>query len=192
MLAAGIEPQGEEAIAAAAHLALEPARSGLLTIVAPRHPARGPTVAAVLARAGLRAVLRSDGAALTSDVAAYVADTLGELGLWYRLADIAVVGGSLVPHGGHNPLEPAMLHRPILLGPYMENFGALTEELVTASGARATDAERLARDLEALLADPGARESLAAAAAEFAAAEAGAAAAIADRLLSWFPRPPRM
>lgn len=179
--------EGEEAAAARAHVALESAHPGLLTIVAPRHPDRGPAVVDLMERAGLRVALRSASAVPGPHIAVYVVDTLGELGLWYRLADIAVVGGSLLPCGGHNPLEPAALRRPILFGPHMENFGGLAEGLVAVGGAHRTDAGSLAQGLDRLLPDAGARQSMAGSAAEFAAAQARAADRIVSELLPWFP-----
>lgn len=134
-LAASTHP-GEEAQVAAAHRRL--VASGrlpdLLTIVAPRHPERGPDVAAELAAAGAVA-RRAAGEDPGPDFGFYVADTLGELGLFYRLAGVALVGGSLVPHGGQNPLEPARLGCPVLLGPHTWNFEEPVARLLAAGGA---------------------------------------------------------
>ena len=94
----------------------------LLTILAPRHPERGAPTADLLESHGLSAARRSTGGVITPTTAVYLVDTLGELGLVYRLADIAFVGGSLAPHGGHNPLEPARLDCALLTGPHTENF----------------------------------------------------------------------
>lgn len=134
LLAASTHP-GEEAIAAEAHRRLAPAHPGLLLLVVPRHPPRGAEVAATLAAAGLRTTRRSLGQDPGPEDAAHVADTLGELGLFYRLAGVALVGGSLVPHGGQNPLEPARLGCPILLGPHTWNFAEPVLRLVAAGGA---------------------------------------------------------
>lgn len=117
-LAASTHP-GEETVALAAHRAA--AIPGLLTIIAPRHPGRGGEVAALSAAAGLRATLRSTGAGpMGADV--YVADTLGEMGLWYRLAPFAFIGGSIADRGGHNPYEPAALGVALAHGPHIANF----------------------------------------------------------------------
>ena len=118
-LAAQTHP-GEEAIILAVHDRLSQIFPQLLTIIVPRHPERG---AELLALTGLRpTVHRSTGELPHHDTAIYLADTLGALGLFYRIARLAFVGGSLVPHGGQNPLEPARLGCPVLAGPFTENF----------------------------------------------------------------------
>jgi 3-deoxy-D-manno-octulosonic-acid transferase len=103
---------GEETMAADVHRRLAGHRR-LLTIIVPRHATRGPAIAAALGAQGLRVARRGAGEPLDATTEVYVADTIGELGLFYRLAEIAFVGGSLVPHGGHNPLEPAQLDWPM-------------------------------------------------------------------------------
>jgi 3-deoxy-D-manno-octulosonic-acid transferase len=138
-LAASTHP-GEEDIAAAIHAELAPGFPGLLTIVAPRHPERGDEIAKAL-----DAPQRSRGEDPPHE-GVWVVDTLGELGLWYRLARVVFVGGSLVAHGGQNPLEPARLGCAIAAGPHMFNFadpvsalrdgGGITE----VAGARALTA----------------------------------------------------
>ena len=117
---------GEEELAAQLHLRVKQSVPDLLTIVVPRHPHRGTSATNDMLR-HTRAVHRRGtgemphlGGPKHTDI--YVADTLGELGLWFRLADVAVVGGSLVPTGGHNPLEPLKLGVPTLTGPHMFNF----------------------------------------------------------------------
>lgn len=125
LLAASTHP-GEEEIALAAHAALpgEP-----LLVIVPRHPVRGPEIATETG-----AGLRSRGDRLGGQ-AVYVADTLGELGLWMRLSRAVLVGGSLVPGvGGHNPLEPARLDRPAASGPYVENWRPVYEALQAGDG----------------------------------------------------------
>ena len=99
--------------------------SRLLTIIVPRHPHRGPAIAAALARRGHKVACRSKGGALTPETQFYIADTLGELGLWYRLADVVIIGGSFIPHGGQNPLEALKCGKPALSGPHMENFAGM-------------------------------------------------------------------
>ena len=89
----------------------------LLTIIAPRHPDRGPGVLEIARAAGLEAALRSRGELPGPGTEIYVADTLGELGLIYRLAPIVFMGGSLASHGGQNPIEPIKLGAAILHGP---------------------------------------------------------------------------
>ena len=115
-LAASTHP-GEETLIQIVHQALRPAHPGLLTIIAPRHPERGPELAELL-----HAPSRQRGQA-PPDEGTWIADTLGELGLWYRLSQAAFIGRSLVPPGGgQNPLEPARLGCPIAMGPLTANF----------------------------------------------------------------------
>lgn len=120
---------GEEAIAGRVHRTLAERHPGLITVIVPRHPRRGPSIAAALRGEGLAVALRSAGEAVPGGNGIYVADTLGELGLWYRLCPIAFVGGTLIPHGGHNPIEPVRLGCTVLAGPYMDNFRPLADDL---------------------------------------------------------------
>ena len=127
--------EGEEAAAAAAHRHLAARHSDLLTVIAPRHPPRGAEIVRALRAAGFRLAQRSAGEAVGPDTEIYLADTLGELGLLYRLSPIVFVGGSLIPHGGQNPLEPARLGCAVLHGPHMENFHEAAARLHEADGA---------------------------------------------------------
>jgi 3-deoxy-D-manno-octulosonic-acid transferase len=112
--------QGEDETVLPSHDSLRRRFPDLLTIIVPRHPHRGAEIAMLCgARKALR---RSEGQIPERETAIYIADTLGELGLFYRLTPFAFVGGSLVPHGGQNPLEPARLGRAVLAGPHTENF----------------------------------------------------------------------
>ena len=152
LLAASTHP-GEEILVAeaAAGLAPEP-----LLIVAPRHPERGAEVAQALAARGLEVVRRSTGQAPDPKVDAYVADTLGELGLFYRLADVVVLGGSLIAGlSGHNPLEPARLGTPVIAGPNHEAFAEVYGEFLENNAVLiARDAGELGQGIASLLADP--------------------------------------
>ena len=119
LLAASTHP-GEDEIILPAHDALRQRFPSLLTVIVPRHPARGPEIAMLC---GTRAVARRTQMPQPDDnVAIYIADTIGELGLFYRAAPFAFIGGSLVPHGGQNPLEAARLGTAVLAGPYTDNF----------------------------------------------------------------------
>lgn len=124
----------EETLAARLHQVLAPKVPGLLTLVAPRHPQRGDTLATELRAQGLTVALRSAGDPLTASTDLYLANTIGDMGLWYRLARVAVMGGSYLPHGGQNPLEPLRLGVPTLCGPHMHNFRDMVA-LLTAQGA---------------------------------------------------------
>lgn len=172
-LAASTHP-GEEVIAAQVHRALAAAHPALLTIIAPRHPERGAAVAHEMRSAGLSVARRSAEESLDTDVDVYVVDTLGELGLFYRIADVVFVGGSLVPHGGQNPLEPARLGCALLFGPHMTNFADFVEAFAGADAATmVTDGRSLAAAVGALLDNAELREKRAAAARGVADAEAG-------------------
>ena len=126
----------------------------LLTILVPRHPERGTSVVGMARGAGLKFAQRSLGELPNPDTDIYVADTLGELGLVYRLAPIVFMGGSLVEHGGQNPIEAAKLGAAILHGPHVWNFAAVYSALDTAGGAEmVTDAGMLAARIGAWLKD---------------------------------------
>lgn len=179
---------GEEGIMLAAHHALAPAFPGLLTVIVPRHPERGAAIAAEAEAAGLVAARRAAGGAPGREAAVYVADTLGELGLFYRLARAALVGGSLVPHGGQNPLEPARLGCPILFGPHMENFAEPVARLLAAGGAvPVAGAAALAPALRDVLSDARRARALADAAAAVADGHAGLPERVAEALLGLLP-----
>lgn len=145
---------GEDEAVIAAHVALKARHPGLLTIVAPRHPVRGEAVAMAAHAAGLDANRRREGGRPEDALDMHVADTIGELGLFYRVAPLVLVGGSLVPHGGQNPIEPARLGCAILHGPHVHNFADLYAALDEGDGALALpDAARLTGSVAELIAD---------------------------------------
>ncbi|MDD9990495.1 MAG: 3-deoxy-D-manno-octulosonic acid transferase [Rhodospirillales bacterium] len=173
--------EGEEAAISEAASALRRIFPDLLTILALRHPERGALVTEMLERSGLATARRSANGAITPSTAVYLVDTLGELGLVYRLGDIAFIGGSLAPHGGHNPLEPARLDCALIAGPHTENFAEAYAALEDADALhRVSDPDALAGAVRALLEEESAQSSRAAAAREAAAALAGAAEATLD------------
>lgn len=141
--------RGEEERLAAAHAAIRARLPGALLILVPRHPGRGPEIAAQLRRAGHAVALRS--ADEPPDPEIYVADGLGELGVIYRLAKVGFIGGSLVPHGGQNLLEPARLDCAILHGPHMTNFAEIADEIARAGGSTQVAAEAAIADAVAAL-----------------------------------------
>jgi 3-deoxy-D-manno-octulosonic-acid transferase len=151
VLAASTHPGEEALIARAAREAGAP-----LLIVAPRHPDRGEAVAAELAAAGFSVARRAAGERLAADTTAYVADTLGEMGLYLRLADVVVMGGAFAEGiGGHNPLEAARLGKPILTGPQAFNARAIYDAMFDEVAAlEAKDEAALARHIRGLLGDP--------------------------------------
>ena len=184
-LAASTHP-GEDEIILAAHRLLAPDQPGLLTVIVPRHPQRGPDIAALAG--DLSVARRGAGQEAGTGVAVYVADTLGELGLFYRLARVALIGGSLVPHGGQNPLEAARLGCPIITGPHHFNFGEIITRLSAAHALVETPdgpgaAQALAGNIAHLLSDPKAGQAIAGAAEALAQDQAGLPGRIATSLL---------
>jgi 3-deoxy-D-manno-octulosonic-acid transferase len=172
---------GEEALAARVHLRLAECFPDLLTVIVPRHPQRGAEVRTEVTALGIEAGLRSDGD--SPRVPVYIADTMGELGLFYRLAPIVAMGKSLISQGGQNPFEPARLGAAVLFGPHMENFPEMAPAMVTAGAARqVADETALAEAVAALLADPAALAGARTAAETWAAAEAGVVDAVLGAL----------
>ena len=165
---------GEEEIAAAAHVRAAREHPGLLTIIAPRHPARGDAIDQVLRSAGLKIARRSRSEALSGDTDIYLADTLGDLGLLFRVAGIAFIGGSLVAKGGHNPFEAARLGCAILHGGDMSNCAGMAESLDRAGAALTVfDADSLGETVARLLGNSDEQRARAKAAARVAAAGSG-------------------
>ncbi len=155
ILAASTHP-GEEAAVLERFRAVRGQRRDPLLIIAPRHVERGHAIARLAQDLDLTAAARSD-AREPGEADVYVADTMGEIGLWYRLARLAFLGGSLVPGpGGHNPLEPARLGCPVVSGDQVDNW-PIYHDLERAGGVRlVAQAEHLDPLLAAALTDPGA------------------------------------
>jgi 3-deoxy-D-manno-octulosonic-acid transferase len=165
-VAASTHP-GEEELVVAAHHALQSRFPRLLTVIAPRHARRGVAIAALAAETGLGPARRSEGAEPDRKTNLYVADTSGELGLFYRLSSLVLMGGSLVPHGGQNPIEPAKLGAAILHGPHVHNFADIYAAIDGAGGALpVADGERLTHSLADLLPDTGLQREMARAGAD--------------------------
>ena len=106
----------------------------VLVLIAPRHPQRGEEIKKQLTDLGLTVSLRSANEKITAKTQVYIADTIGELGIWYGISPIVFIGGSLVPHGGQNFMEPSRLKDAVIVGPYMHNF---TEAMQRAQKANA-------------------------------------------------------
>ncbi len=158
--------EGEEEICLAAHKILLTRFPDLLTIIAPRNARRGRDIAALARTTGAEAALRSAGDSVSHAYDVFVADTFGEMGLWYRLAPIVFVGKSLVAGGGQNPIEPARLGAAILHGPGVDNFADAYATLdAIGGGACVNDATDLASRLASLFADPAKARAMARAAA---------------------------
>jgi 3-deoxy-D-manno-octulosonic-acid transferase len=162
VIAAASTHAGEEAAIISAHKRLRVKHPSLLTVIAPRHPERGRTVGDLAKTAGLSVAQRSLGELPKSDVDIFVTDTVGELGLIYRLAPIVFMGGSLASRGGQNPIEPIRLGAAVVHGPHVWNFAEIYEALDTARGAQAiADEETLTTCLAAWLTDPTSRTAVA-------------------------------
>jgi 3-deoxy-D-manno-octulosonic-acid transferase len=174
IVAASTHP-GEEEILIEAHRTLVRFFPSLLTVIVPRHPGRGEALARMIATSDLHAALRSREELPTAAIDIYVADTMGELGLFYRLSPIVFMGGSLVEHGGQNPIEAVKLGASIVHGPHVFNFGDVYQALDGAGGAKRADTrEALVKQLGQWLADPVAR-NLSVASAERVVAQLGGA-----------------
>ncbi len=165
--------------------ALDHLADRLFLIVVPRHPERGDAIAESLGHDGYRFARRSQGQPICDQTDIYLADTLGELGLFLRLADVVVMGGSFAPAlgggsvGGHNPLEPARLAKPIVTGPDASNWQAVTRMLKQAGGlVSVLSPAELPSVVGPMLADPEAARDMG----ERARRSAEAAAAGLDRL----------
>ena len=178
-LAASTHP-GEEALIATAHLRLVVDHPGLLTLIVPRHPERGAGIAAELG-----APRRSTGDDPPAGPGLWIADTLGELGLWFRLARVVFVGRSLIaPGGGQNPLEPARLGCAIASGPHTGNFIDHVAMLRAAGGLEeVADVDALVQFVSRMLTDPARCASMAQRAVDVASAHGGLADRTAERLL---------
>ncbi len=170
-VAASTHP-GEEGIMLAAHRALLEDHPDALLILVPRHPERAGDIAGDIARAGLTQARRSTGAPPETATQVYLADTLGETGLWYDLAPLTCLCGSFSDVGGHNPYEPAHAGCAILHGPRYANFAQTYAEMDAAGAARqVTGAEDLAQALRHLFDTPDDRAALAEGARAFASAQ---------------------
>jgi 3-deoxy-D-manno-octulosonic-acid transferase len=162
VLVAASTHRGEETAVIAAHAKVAADGTRLLTILAPRHPERGDEVAEEIAAKGLTFSRRSKDEPIGPETDIYLADTIGEMGLWYRLADFAFLGGSMVPHGGQNPIEPAKLLVPILHGGHVGNFRDVYDALIEAGAVIGVeDAASLADAVARLIASPAERDRLA-------------------------------
>jgi 3-deoxy-D-manno-octulosonic-acid transferase len=190
-LAASTHP-GEETIMAAVHRRLGADRPDLLTIIVPRHPERGAAIAQTLRRGGHSVALRSAGETIAAATDIYLADTLGELGLFFRLADVVFMGKSLVPLGGQNPIEPARLGCALIHGPHMANFEDMAAQMKeTGAAAEVADEAALAIAVAHLLDDADRRWASIEAAHAFAEAEAHVLDAVVAELAPFLDTLPK-
>lgn len=153
--------EGEEIVAAEVHTMLRGRHRNLLTIIVPRHPERADALMADFARLGLKVARRSTGDPITPDTDILLGDTIGEMGLYLRLTEIAFVGRSLTSEGGQNPLEPAMLDTAVLAGRNVQNFREAYQRLIDSGGAKIVrDRDMLAGAVNYLLKNEQARRQM--------------------------------
>lgn len=150
--------EGEEELVLAAHKRVLRAYPNALLVLVPRHPERFERVAALCRKVGFKLAKRSQEGLATQDIPVFLGDTMGELTLFIGAADVAFVGGSLVPVGGHNILEPAALGVPILFGPHMFNFLLISQMMLeTGAGVQVESIEQLASRVTDWLGDASVR-----------------------------------
>ncbi len=153
--------EGEDELVLNASRQVRSQFSNLLLLIVPRHPERFDRVAALAHRSGFKTLRRSEKKPCSSDIQVMVVDTMGELPLFYAASDIAFVGGSLVPRGGHNLLEPAALGRAIITGPHFFNFNEITQQFLQAEAALQVDnTEQLANTVITLFKHPEQRAKM--------------------------------
>jgi 3-deoxy-D-manno-octulosonic-acid transferase len=178
---------GEEALLLDA-LARRPLSGNPLLVLVPRHPQRFAAVAELMHSRGIPFTRRSDEAPVPADIGILLGDSMGEMAAYYAASDVAFIGGSLLPLGGHNLIEALAVGTPVVVGPHTFNFADATAGAIAAGAAlRVADADALLATLAALLADPLRRGAMGAAARAFHDMHRGAA----DRLWAWLaPRLP--
>jgi 3-deoxy-D-manno-octulosonic-acid transferase len=156
LLVAASTHEGEDLVVAEAHRQLRQSLPDLCTIIAPRHPERGASITEMLQRQGLQVARRSLGALPERSSDAYVADTIGELDMLYKLAPVAFIGGSLVDRGGQNPIEAVRQGAAVITGPNWQNFADAYRALIANRAAIVVrTAPELASAAGQLLADRG-------------------------------------
>ncbi|MBT5941412.1 MAG: 3-deoxy-D-manno-octulosonic acid transferase, partial [Rhodospirillaceae bacterium] len=159
-LAASTHP-GEEEVIASAHKKLSARHHNLLTIIVPRHQTRGKDILQSLNPLGINVALRSKDQPVDATTDIYIADTMGELGLFFRLTEIAFMGKSLVPLGGQNPLEALRLDCAVLHGPHMMNFQWMSEQMIKLGCSLQIENEaELVEAVSQLLSETSRRETM--------------------------------
>jgi 3-deoxy-D-manno-octulosonic-acid transferase len=196
-LVAGSTLDGEETAIMAARTSLAAEDPSLVIVLAPRHPERFGFVAALLEASGVPWIRRSEWKTQPPEnlqplkgIKVVLLDTIGELASVYSVASVALVGGSLVPAGGHNPLEPAQFGVPIVMGPHYANFRAITEDLLANQAIRIAPREELARALVGLLAHPDEAKAMGERALQVFKQQAGATARCVEAMRGLLGYPP--
>lgn len=157
------------------------AAPGLLTVIVPRHPQRFGEVARLIAARGLRWQRRSESAAVAPDIRVVLGDSMGEMFAYYAACDVAFIGGSLLPLGGHNLIEACAAGKPVLVGPSTYNFAEAAELALQAGAAiQAPDAAAVVREADRLLRDPAIARRMGQAGLDFCAAHRGATHRVLD------------
>lgn len=183
VLVAGSTHAGEDEIVLQAFAHIRQQQPDLLLILVPRHPDRFDSVARLIEACGLNYVRRSRDAAVSAETAVLLGDSMGELMLWYQAADLVLIGGSLIPRGGHNPLEAMCLSKPLLSGPQVFNFAQAYQLLEQHAAVRwVSDATTLAEQVLSLLNNPAERQRLAAAGLQLYQQQGGATARTLARI----------
>ena len=173
--------EGEEEIILHASRQIRAKFPNLLLILVPRHPERFDRVTALTHRTGFKTLRRSEQRPCSSDIQVLVVDTMGELPLFYAACDVAFVGGSLIPRGGHNLLEPAALGRAVVTGSHFFNFNEITKQFLRANAAiEVSNTEELADTISSLLDNPEQRARMGEASLKLIAASQGASARLAN------------
>jgi len=153
---AALTHSGEDELALEAFETLRRTHPDLLLVLVPRHPARAEAVAELVRERGLGLARRSQGEAISSATHVYLGDTLGEMGLYYKLAPVTFLGGSFNDAGGHNPVEAALAGSALVTGPHVSNARAVYKEFwINNAAVRVTTAQALAEEVQRLLSDPG-------------------------------------
>ncbi|QIK37117.1 3-deoxy-D-manno-octulosonic acid transferase [Caldichromatium japonicum] len=182
--------EGEEEQVLAAHRRLLTLYPEALLVLVPRHPERFDRVARLIERLGFDYVRRSMARAVSPHEAVYLGDSMGELPVFLAAADLAFIGGSLVPKGGHNPLEAAAVGVPILIGPSIFNFAAIIQSLVEAGAClQVTDGPSLTQGLGALFAASDRRFRMGAAGRELVSRHCGSIERLLTVLQPWLDAP---
>jgi 3-deoxy-D-manno-octulosonic-acid transferase len=169
--------EGEEEIVLAAHKEIQQQFPDALLILAPRHPERFNAVNNLVKQQGFTVIRRSEGIACTPDTQVYLGDTMGELLMMYAVCDVAFIGGSFAPVGGHNMLEAAVQGKPVITGHYLFNFSEISQSLIAANGMqKVEEPQDLGKEILRVLADENLRNRMGENARQFVAANRGALA----------------
>lgn len=186
---AGSTHPGEEEILLDALALVRDTLPAIVLIIAPRHPERAAQLRALCESRGLLVSNRSEGRPCPAATPVFLIDGMGELRTFYGAADVAFIGGSLVPHGGQNVLEAAVTGLPVLFGPYTANFREITRQLLSADGAiRVTDRDSLARSLLELFRNPALAQEKGQKGRAFVAANRGAVGRVTAMILQLLPQ----